>query len=248
MVSQKADQRDVVCRCEFDGEAGGRTDGYYYSYASHRGLLQQFKTGAAAQQKNRGRERQCVAGCIVADDLVEGVVAADIFAQDRELCVAVEQGCGVQSTGGIKNILVFKEAGWQCIDRPGIDRGFFGWIWRRALLVNGFDGTFAADTAARRRVEVTLKFGRIEGDVVVECNGYSIGCLLNRLPYSSSMRNNTLGKKESDCELFIMAGSSHGNRYGRATAVGCGAGLHADFEGLFCSDLFHRGFGYGPGR
>lgn len=114
-VSQKSDQGYVRAFGQLDGEAGGRTDGYYYFNTSHCCLLQELEAGAAAQQEDEGGKRKEAPAERMADGFVEGVMAADVFPQDVQFSIPVEEGSGMEAAGGIEDVLVFAKAGREVV-------------------------------------------------------------------------------------------------------------------------------------
>ncbi len=113
----------------------------------------------------------------MADDFVQGIVAADIFAKDGQMCLEVKQRRGVQATGSIEHVLVFAQTIGKGADCRGIQPGFYDGRRGRALLVNGFDGAFTANTAARCGIEVALNTGGIEEYVFAQGNRDPVGRL-----------------------------------------------------------------------
>lgn len=83
---------------------------------------------------------------------------------------------------------------------------------------------------------MTLQSGWIEGDVFVQRNGNTIGRFGDELADSVGVGDDTFGEEESCCKLRIVAGGSHGDGNRRIAAVGGGAVLKADLEGLFHGD------------
>ncbi len=69
---------------ELDGEGGGGGDGGDEGEAAGEGFLHEFEGDAAGDEEEGGGEVEAVEEG-VAEDLVEGVVAADVFVEDEEI-------------------------------------------------------------------------------------------------------------------------------------------------------------------
>ena len=90
LLAQEADERDVTLFGVLYGQAGGWTDGSYYSYASHRSFLDELEAGAAAEQEDGIREWEFLFFEGMADELVKSVVTADVFTEGKEMSPSVE--------------------------------------------------------------------------------------------------------------------------------------------------------------
>jgi hypothetical protein len=92
-VAEEADEGDVEVFADLYGEAGGSADGSDHGDAAHECFLHELEAGASGEQE------QCVAeGCAVgekfsAEELVDGVVTAYVFAYDEQIAGGVEE-CG----------------------------------------------------------------------------------------------------------------------------------------------------------
>jgi hypothetical protein len=84
LLPQETDQGDAGFFGLPDGQARGRTYSSYYSYASEGCFLDEFETGTAAEQEDRLGQRKPVLLPRVADEFVECVMAADVFAECEE--------------------------------------------------------------------------------------------------------------------------------------------------------------------
>ena len=168
LLAQEAYQGDAGGVGIPNGQAGGRTYSRYYSYASHGGFLDEFEAGASAEQEYGCFEEELLLKG-VADQFVEGVVAADVLAKGDEAAFFGEEACGVEAAGLVEDILAFAEQGREGIEEGGRDRESGIWVaggGDRGFDVGGggveaFDRGFAADAAAGCRVGVSLGAGEV---------------------------------------------------------------------------------------
>jgi hypothetical protein len=97
-VAEEADEGLSGLFGELDGEAGGGGDGGDDGDASCERLLHDFERRSAADQQDVVVEGHATEKR-VAEDLVDGVVTADVFVEDEELACRVKQGGGVEAAG-----------------------------------------------------------------------------------------------------------------------------------------------------
>ena len=90
---------------EVDGEAAGGGDGGDEGDASGEGFLDHLEGNAATEEQDVTVERQEAVHKRMAEDLVEGVVAAHVFAGDDEVAFEVKNGAGVQAASFGKGLL-----------------------------------------------------------------------------------------------------------------------------------------------
>ena len=110
---------------EFGGEAGGGGNGGDDRDAAGEGFLHDLERGAAADQQDVFAEGQFFVEEGPAEDFVDGVVTADIFAECEQVAGKVEERGGVNATG-------FGEGGLR-------GNEFFGECWRIAGSNRGVD-------------------------------------------------------------------------------------------------------------
>ncbi len=90
----------------FDGQAGGRADGGQDRDAGHEGFLHKLEAGAAAHEDETVLERHMARENFGADQFVDGVMAADVFAQELEIALRIEKRGGVQPAGSFEYSLL----------------------------------------------------------------------------------------------------------------------------------------------
>jgi len=99
------------------------------------------------------------------NDLINSIVAANVLAKDDELPVAGEESCRVESASSAEDRLLGAEGLWQLAKQiRGEAEIAIGPT--QATPANGFDGSFAADSATRGSEEVSLKLCGIECNVI----------------------------------------------------------------------------------
>ena len=218
---------------EIDGEAGGGGDGGGDGDAGGEGFLHDFERGASADEEDVVGERKFLIQESPAEDFIDGVMAADIFAHNEEVSAEVEEGGGVEAAG-------FFEGGLCGADFAGEGADDFGREWRRVgdgreILVNGFDGGFAAEAAARtgedvagELVEVDLDGWSDEDVEDVAELGVFAGFAGSDFGDVRGVMEQAFGVKEAASEFGIVTGRAHGD--GDALAA------NANFEGLFAGE------------
>jgi hypothetical protein len=168
-----------------------------------------------------------------ADQLVDRVVAADIFAEKHEIALGVEECGSVKAAGAIEDGLLATEDFREAMDDGGIDDRRILGQYRTALGVKGVDGGFSADSAARGGVEVAPEplevycdsRSELDGDGVARLPGISAGLRSADAVDLAGAFEDAFGKQEAGSQLEVVARGPHG--YGHR-----GVG-EADFEGFF---------------
>src|SRR5271165_3284734 len=89
-LAQKPDQREMRGHGEIDRQARGRADRGEYGYPRTQRLLDQLEARSAAQYDDLVRERQAAREQQLADELIEGVVPADIFRHTAQAPLEIE--------------------------------------------------------------------------------------------------------------------------------------------------------------
>jgi len=145
-VAKKSDQGLGVFVGKLDRQAGGGRNCREQGEAGHQGFLDDFKRYAATHHEDVPIERELVLEKRMTDDLVDGIVPADVFAQEQQMSCFVEQGTGMESARASEGRLGVSKLVWEGIDgfggntQAGVD------AWKS--LSQGGDGGLAANAAA----------------------------------------------------------------------------------------------------
>jgi len=110
LFAKEADEGDIEVFCDLYGEAGGSTYGGDHGNPAHEAFLQELEAGSAGEQEQCVAEGSAVGEKFGAEELVDGVVAADVFARGEEIARRVEEGRAVDSSGSIEEALGFAQA------------------------------------------------------------------------------------------------------------------------------------------
>src|SRR5580658_8772609 len=128
----------------------------------------------------------------------------------------------MQPAGAFKHGLFTTQHLRQEMDERRIHQGRISRQNRTAHGLQRFDGSFAADSATGRSVEMALQPLEIHLDVGIKLHSNRIAGL-SRIPVALGAPDlldllealkNTLGEKESSSQLEIVAGSPHRKRDG----------------------------------
>ena len=101
----EAEQGHAVLAGQLDGQARRRADGRQHRDAGDRRLLHQLEARPAADQQDGVVEGRAAGEERRADELVQGVVPADVLAHVEQPAVGVEQRRGVQAAGAVEGAL-----------------------------------------------------------------------------------------------------------------------------------------------
>jgi hypothetical protein len=104
-VAHEAEQSQPARFGEFDGETRGGSDGRKYRDASPCRLLNQFETGASANEEDPILERDTAGEPFRSNHLIHRVMASDILANRVEFAHGIEERGSMQSTGMRENLL-----------------------------------------------------------------------------------------------------------------------------------------------
>ena len=145
---------------EFDREAGRSGDGRNDWNPAGKRFLQNLKGGAAAYHEDMRAQRKQFVQQSVAEDFIDGVVPANVFAQREEFAAEREQAGGMEPTGEMKSGLCLAQAVGQlqqnlCRDTCGFGNG-------REMLVHRFDAGLAAKAAAGRHEHMPFEPSEVE--------------------------------------------------------------------------------------
>jgi len=171
-------------------------------------------------------ERDFVLGEGPADDFVDGVVAADVFADDDEFAITCKKTGGVESTGTVEDALRGAEFFGELQEGRGGNlegRGLPGGTEKFGA--DFVDGGFSTDAATGIDVEVSAG-GWVEGGGRAELDIERVLCLLcgdfgGRLGFLNGENlagrlDHTFGEEEASGELGVITGSAHGDGEGFA--------------------------------
>ena len=233
---------------EFDGEAGGSANGGHDGKAGHGGLLDEFETGAAADEEKAIAE--AAAGVpFVADQLIDGVVTADVFEAGEELALGIEESGGVEGAGGGKGRLVAGEAGGQVEEGSG-EEGRIGRGSGRQAGGEHFEGGFAAEAATGSGVGEAFEALPVDGDAGNEVDAPDVG--EGGIPGADGgdlggIGEDALGKQEAGGERGVVAGGAHGDDDVAMEQGAVAPDAEADLERLFNAQLVGGVDGTAPG-
>src|SRR5207249_5704141 len=110
VLAQKAHERHPEALGRRDGEAGRRADGGEDREAGRDRLLHDLISGTTAHRQHTVAERQQSVEERATDDLIDGVVPADVLAQELELARRVEETRGMEAAGRLEDPLLLAQA------------------------------------------------------------------------------------------------------------------------------------------
>ena len=90
-VANEAEQRHAALASQVDRQAGRSPDGPEHGDAGDRRLLHQLEADPAAQHDDPARQRDAASEQLGTDQLVQGVVAADVLPQREQVAVYIEE-------------------------------------------------------------------------------------------------------------------------------------------------------------
>src|SRR5277367_3232761 len=147
---------------ELHGEAGGRGDGRDDWHARHNGLLHDFKSAAPADEQYRFRKWYAAFEQRPADYFIYRVVPADIFAQDQQFSIWVEEGGGVEASSALEDVLRFAQRVGQGYEQFRVEAKIRIGGCQQAR-ADGINRRFSADAAAGGGEEVAFHFCEVWG-------------------------------------------------------------------------------------
>ena len=98
VIAQEADERDAAGVGQFDGQAGGGGDGGDTGDAGQQGFLNDLERGTATNQQDMLAIRKRVMQQAMPDQFIDGIMTANVFAQEEKFSGAGEEAGGVQSS------------------------------------------------------------------------------------------------------------------------------------------------------
>jgi hypothetical protein len=181
------------------------------------------------------------------DEFIQGVVATDVFAESQDISLPVEKGGGVEAACRVEDILLLPEEGGQGIEQVCVEGWSFvcpdGW----ADGAEGVDGRFATDAATGAGIEMALQPSKVEEEIFPDGNTDDITRLLDvcrvggkPLFFGEEVGgavDDPFGEQETDGQIGIMAGGSHGDRDALFLTGAGGAEEEADLQRFFYGDI-----------
>lgn len=211
----EAEEGGVEGGGEVDGEAGGGTDGGDEGDAGHQGLLEELEAGAPAEEEQAVVEAVVAGHDLLADHLVQCVVAADVLAEADQVSVEIEQAGGVEATGLLEDGLGLAEALGEGSNHQWVDARA-GREDLAALNLHRLQRRLAADAAAGCGEEVALQSSDIERAARAQGDGDDVEVLdlvlvqaVADLDEVVAARDDALAEEETDGELEVVAGGAH---------------------------------------
>ena len=225
IAAQEADEGEPGGLGQFDGQRrGGRYRREQWD-PGHDGFLGEFETGASRYEEHGAVEREAAVQYGPADDLVDGVVAADVLADHQHRAgLAVEERGGVQPAGAV-------ERGLRRAQDIGETRQSLRGQAQRIVVdaevrLGGHrvDAGLAAHPARAGRGEIALDSGARGCDVIGEedidhiagVRSVRAGAVAGRADVGGVM-DHAFGDEEPGGELDVVAGGAH--RDGQRSAV-----------------------------
>src|SRR5215470_19714352 len=216
--ADKAEQRHVGIPRQFGCEARRRANGGENRDAGGHGLLYQLVTGAPADENQVLGQRHRTREHPGADEFVEGVVAADVFADVQQATLLIEEGGRVQTAGAVEDRL--RPA--QRIGQGMNDRSRYRVaVGHRRLLdsCQGFERLLAAQTAGRGREETARQLLRIHADGGRQLDADDIAQESWPDTWSAvrgaldirTLAHDPLGEEEPDRQFDVGTGCAHGH-------------------------------------
>ncbi len=231
--AQEPDEGEADILGELDRERRRRRDRGEDRDAGHRRLLHKLEAGPPRDLQHRTAQRETALLQRPADDLVDRVMASDVFPQHEQLAgPCIEQACGVQTAGLVEGVLMGAQRVRKRHEGGGIHgRRVSGDVVRRHG-AHRLDRRLAAHAARAGRVEAAVaprcRHARSETDIedvvrVVDPAGTGAAAVDRRAQVVAA-GDDALTDEEARRELHIMAGSAH--RHGERLA------RDPDLEGL----------------
>src|ERR1051326_8200905 len=205
-VTDESEEGDVEVACEIDGEGGRRAYGGCDRNSRDDLFLHDFEPGAAAEKENRVVESRASFANIRADQLVDGVVAADVFAYAKQISMDIKQSCCVDRAGLRERLLRGRQRVGKCMD----DRRRDARRRRHARSVHTqrIDRRLPAHAAGRRRVEVALQSLQVDRIAHIDAHDVRRSPLADRL----ELARDRLREEKDGGEIEVVARSPHRDR------------------------------------
>jgi len=170
----------------------------------------------------------------MADELVKGVVAADVLVESQDAALVIEETCGMEAAGGVEDILAFPEEGREMVQEGGGDRepGICG---IGDVSLKAIQGGLPAYAAAGACVGVALGAGEVGGVAFGQGDRYGVGRGQDADVLYSCL-DDAFRVQPAEGELFVVARGAHGDREAMFLSTACGAVLDADLQRVFDRD------------
>ena len=245
VAAQEAHQGHAQPLRGLHGEVARGGDGGEQRDARDGRLLDELEAGPARDQQHPVVERQLAGQQPAPDELVQGVVPADVLAQRDERPVGGEQPRRVEAAGGTEDGLTVAEARRQREQRRrGHDRAVRD---GRAADLHLVQRGLAADAAGRRGHEVAARDacrvqgpGQADHDVVV---GAGVGPRIRDVDGDDvpAAVDQALRQQEPGRELRLVTRGAHGDRDVDGVLPGAAG---ADRHGLLAGQPVVAGLGH----
>ena len=231
VVAEESDEGLTGGPGELDGEARWGGDGSDEGDAGGEGLLDDFEGDPPRDEKDVLPEGEGTLEGGMADDLVDGVVASDVLAQNLEVSAEVEEGCGMQATGGFEGGLGVPHPFGQGKQPLGSDDEWI--VDGRMVLSDGFDGGLATQAAGRNGEDVPGQAGEVDDEIRAELDVEDRAVGVARVAVETGdvggVAEDAFRDEEAGGEFVVVAG--------RPERDGDGPGIDADLEGFLDGHL-----------
>src|SRR5690349_745898 len=239
-TAQERDQRDAGGFGQLHRQRRWRADRGDCRCSGHHRLLDQLEARATGKQQHALAPGQRALHQRGANELVHCIMAADVFTDSQQFAFRRKQPDGMHAAG-------FGKPGLRGPKRIGHDpeHGFpnyqvAGHATNTGTGGHGSDGSFAADTAARGRVEIAIQAVEFERQVGADRDTDDVAgrSAVPGLDDIAWLTQQAFAVQESDGQFGVMARRTHGDGHRPArAAVALGRGrtlLHeTNLERLF---------------
>lgn len=231
VVAEESDEGLAGGAGELDGEAGRGGDSGDEGDAGREGFLDDFEGDPSGKEEDVLSERERALKDGVSDDLVDGVVAPDVLAQDPEVPAEVEQGGGMEPTGGIESGLCRPHAVRQR-EQP-LGRDGEGVVDGRMALPDCVDGGLATQAAGGNGKHVPGQTCEVDDEVGAKLDVEDRAMRIARVTVETrdvgGVAQEAFGDKEAGGEFLVVPRC--------AERDGHRARIDADFEGFLDGEL-----------
>ena len=213
-------------------QARGRSDRRQHRNPRDRRLLHELEAGPPADEQNRIAQRRPPRQELRADQLIERIMPADVFADAVQMPCRIEESRRVKAAGPIEPGLGRPQRVRQLAKDKRIERRPTLFRPRRQRHANRLDRRLAADAAAGCGIEVPLQPTEIDGDLGPQIDADHVVVDFvdaGDLPVS---RHDSLREEETDCEFAVVAGRPHRHGDGPVLAPAVHGAAEPDFERL----------------
>jgi hypothetical protein len=163
--AKEAYQSEAKFARELYGKAGGRRDRGKERDSSGKGLLNNLEAASPADKQETILKGQMALLQCPSDNFVYGIVAANVFAKDDQTTPGIKEGGGMETSSAAEDLLCISESVRQLTEDGRIDVEVGIGLLQPAQ-ADGLNRGLAADSAAGRGKEVSLKVGQFDRRVV----------------------------------------------------------------------------------